>query len=109
MIPKVYLPKIIIPWHTRIRSTLPLTKPTVSSDSPRSGQLPRSRTRVHGDGLSDDEAIGHELADGLAGVRIGDFIDFIRIEPNLTLTAAHHGRCEAFLSAEVDPGRESRY
>lgn len=77
----------------------------MSSDSPRSGQLPRSGTRVHGDWLSDDEAIGHELADGLAGVRIRYFVDFVRIEPNLTLTAAHHGRCEAFLSAKVYPAR----
>jgi len=98
-------PEVIIPWHTRIRSTLPLTKTTVSSDSPRGGQLPGSRTRVHGDWLSDDEAIGHELADGLTGVRVRDFVDFIRIEPNLTLTAAYHGRCEAFLSAKIDPGR----
>jgi len=64
---------------------------------------------VHGDWLSDDEAIGHELADGLAGVRIRDFIDFIRIEPNLTLTAAHNGRREPLLSTEIDPGGESRY
>ena len=78
----------------------------MSSNSPRSRQLPRSRTRVHRDWLSDDEAIGHELADRLAGVRVRDFVDFIWIEPNLTLTAAHHGRREAFLSAEIDPGRD---
>jgi hypothetical protein len=56
---------------------------------------------VHGDGLSDDEAICNELSDGLAGV--GDLAGFIRIEPDLALSAADDGRREALLGGEVDP------
>jgi hypothetical protein len=58
---------------------------------------------VHGDGLADDEAIGDELADGLAGVGVGDFVDLVGIEPNLALSTADHGGREALLGAEIDP------
>jgi len=58
---------------------------------------------VHGNGLSDDEAICNELSDSLAGVGIGDFADFIGIEPNLPLSAAYDGCRQALLSGEVDP------
>jgi len=54
---------------------------------------------VHGDLFADDEAIGYELADGLAGVGVGDFIDLIRVEPDLALTAARNGGGEPLLSA----------
>ena len=59
---------------------------------------------MHGDGLADDEAIGDEFADGLAGVGVGDFVDFVRVEPDLALAAVRHGRREALLRAEVHPG-----
>lgn len=59
--------------------------------------------RVHGDGLADDQAIADQLADSLAGVGIGDFAHLIRIEPDLALTAADHGRRKALLGGEVDP------
>ncbi len=58
---------------------------------------------MHGDWLSDDKAIRDELADCLAGVGIGDFVHFVRIEPNLALAAAHDRSREALLSTEVDP------
>jgi len=58
---------------------------------------------VHGDRLADDEAILDELADGLAGVGVGDFVDFVGVEPDLALSAADDGRREALLSPEVDP------
>ena len=60
---------------------------------------------MHGDGLADDEAIGDELADGLAGVGVGDFILLVRVEPDLALAAVPHGRREALLRAEVHPVR----
>ena len=56
--------------------------------------------------LADDEAIGHELADRLAGVCIGDLVHFIGVEPDLALAAADHGGREALLRAEVHPGRK---
>lgn len=59
--------------------------------------------RVHGNGLADDQAIADQLADGLAGVGIGDLVDLVRVEPDLTLAAADHGGGEALLGAKVDP------
>ena len=79
----------------------------MSAESSSGGQLPGAGTRVHGDGLADDEAILDELADGLAGVGVGDFADLVGVEPDLALSAADHGGREALLSAEVDPVRVS--
>ena len=92
-----------VPWHTSIRGTLSLTKPTMSPNSSRSGQLPSSGTRVHCDRLLDDEAIGYELTDRLTGVGVGNFVHLIRIKPDLALAAADYGSGEALLSTEVDP------
>jgi hypothetical protein len=58
---------------------------------------------VHGDGLADNETIFGELTDCLAGVGGRDFGRFIRIEPNLALSAVQDVRRKALLSAEVDP------
>ena len=63
---------------------------------------------MHGNRLANDEAIGDELADGLAGVGVGDLIDFIWVEPDLALAAVGHGRREALLRAEVHPGEQWR-
>ena len=52
---------------------------------------------MHCDGLADDEAIGNELADGLAGVGVGDFVDFIRVEPNFASAALEHTGGQPFL------------
>ena len=89
---------LCIPWHTSVRSTLPLTETSVSTDTASCGQLTGTGARVHGDRLADDEAIGDQLADGLTGVCVGDFVDFIGIEPDLALAAASDGRREALLS-----------
>ena len=43
---------------------------------------------MHGDRLADDEAITDQFADRLAGIRVGDFIDLVGIEPDLALAAA---------------------
>ena len=58
---------------------------------------------MHGDGLADDEAIGHELSDGLAGVGVGDFAGLVGIKPDLALSAAYDGGRQAFLGGEIDP------
>ena len=62
---------------------------------------------MHGDLLANDETIGHELADRLTGVGVGDFVHFIGVEPDLALAAANDGGGEALLSTEVDPMREN--
>lgn len=92
-----------IPWHTGICGTLTLTETLVSTESLRIGVVSRACPRVHGDWLADDEAISDELADGLAGVGVGDFGDLIRVEPDLALSASHNGRGEALLGTKVNP------
>lgn len=92
-----------IPGHTSVLGTLTLTQTAVSADSAGSVELTGTGAGVHGDGLADDEAIADELADGLAGVGVGDLSHLIGIEPNLALAAAHHGGGQALLGAKVDP------
>lgn len=58
---------------------------------------------MHRNGLADDEAICDELADGLAGVGVGDLADLIGIEPDLALSAADDGGRQALLGGEIDP------
>lgn len=92
--------------HTGIGSTLPLSETTVATNPSGEVQLTRTGTRVHGDGLSDDEAIGNELADRLAGVGVGDLVDLVGVEPNLALTAAEDIGREALLGNQVDPVKQ---
>lgn len=94
------------PGHTSLGGTLALTEATVATDAAGKVQLTSTGSRVHGDGLADDEAIGDELADGLAGVGVGDLADLVGVEPDLALTAADDRRGEALLSSQVDPGEK---
>lgn len=117
--------KFVVPGHTGVLGTLPLTETSVTADSPGGGQLTSTGTRVHGDRFLDDpsdtilpaksplsmylddEAIADELADGLAGVGIRNLADFVGVEPDLALSAADDGGRETLLGAEVDPTGES--
>jgi len=56
--------------HTSILCTLPFTKTTMSANSSRLGQGTGTSTGVHRDRFADDEAIGNEFADSLAGVGV---------------------------------------
>ena len=62
---------------------------------------------MHGDWLADNKAIRDEFADCLAGVGIGDFVDFIGIKPDLAFSTACNRGGEALLSSEIDPVREA--
>lgn len=77
----------------------------MTTDPAGLSELTGAGAGVHGDGLADDEAIADELADGLAGVGVGDLVHLIGVEPNLALAATDHGGGEALLGAKVDPGR----
>jgi len=77
-----------VPWHSGIRSTLPLTKASVSADSSCLIQSAGSGPGVHGDWLSNNESIADQLSDGLAGVRILDFAALRWVKPDLALTTA---------------------
>ena len=95
--------RLVIPGHTSVLGTLSLTETTVATLTAGLVQLPGARARVHGNGLADDEAIGDELADGLARVGVGDLAGLVRVEPDLALTAADNCGSQALLSTEVDP------
>jgi len=58
---------------------------------------------VHCDGFADDKAITDEFADGLAGIGVGDFVDFVGIKPDLALATADYGSGEALLRSKIDP------
>lgn len=75
--------------HTGIRSTLSLTVTTVATLSSGEVQLAGTASGVHGDGLSDDEAIGDQLSDRLAGVGVCDFARLVGVQPDLALAAAN--------------------
>lgn len=89
--------------HTGIGGTLALTEAAVTANAASEVQLTRARARVHGDGLLDDEAIGDELADRLAGVGVGDLGHLVGVEPDLALAAAQHGRRQPLLGPQVNP------
>jgi len=89
--------------HTSLSSTLTLTKTSVTTGTLSFPKITGPPTRVHGNWLLNDETIGHKLANALTGVRVGNVIHFSRVQPHLSLTAAHDGRSEAFLCSEVDP------
>lgn len=89
--------------HTGIGSTLSLTVATVSAFSSSKVQLAGAASGVHGDGLSDNEAIVDQLSDGLARVGVGNLALLTWIQPDLALTAADDGGGEALLSAQIDP------
>ena len=92
-----------VPRHTGISGTLPLTETAVSTNASSGCELSGTGSRVHGDGLADDEAIGDELADRLAGVGVGDLVDLIGVQPDLALAAAKDIGREALLGSQVDP------
>lgn len=61
---------------------------------------------MHGDRLADDKSIADQFSDSLSRVCVGDFIDFVWVEPDLAFAAADDRRREALLSAEIRPGKE---
>lgn len=75
----------------------------MSSNSASSGEFTGTGTGVHGNGLSDNEAIADELSDRLTRVGVGDLVHLIGVEPDLALAAADDGRREALLGAKIDP------
>lgn len=66
-------------------------------------KLTDAEARVASLGLADNQTILDKLTNVLARVGIADFIGFIGIEPNLSLTALEDGSGESFLGCEVDP------
>lgn len=93
--------------HTGIGGTLALTGATVATVAAGEVEGTGAGPRVHGDGLLDDEAIGNELADRLAGVGIADLADLAGIEPDLALADAEDGRRKPLLGPQINPARRT--
>jgi hypothetical protein len=85
--------------HAGISGTLSLAVTAVAALPSGQVQLASSGSRVLGHGLPDDEAIGDELADGLAGVGVGDLGLLVGVEPDLALAAANDRGGQALLSS----------
>jgi hypothetical protein len=92
--------------HTGIGGTLALTEATVAAVTAGQVELTSTGSRVHGNGLADDQAILDQLADGLAGVGVGDLADLVGVEPDLVLAAADDRGGQALLGTQVDPVEE---
>jgi len=58
--------------------------------------------RVHHRGLLHNETIAVQLCDIASGVGQGNFIDFIGVQPDLTLSAFKDGSSEALLKFQRD-------
>jgi hypothetical protein len=89
--------------HTGISGTLALTEAAVAADAASKVELARAGARVHRHRLLDDEAIGDELADALAGVGVRNLADLVGVQPNFALAAAQHRRRQALLGPQVNP------
>lgn len=93
------------------------------STNPSSGlKVPGTRSRVHSDRLTNNEAIGDELPDSLAGVCIADFVGLVGVQPSkanelllgglvtlnhhlpdLSLAASNNGCRKALLGTKINP------
>ena len=66
-----------------VLGSLPLAEAAVAALAAGLVVGPNTRARVNSHGLLDHQAVLDQLPDVLPGVRVGDFVDFIRVKPNL--------------------------
>ena len=86
--------------HTSVGGTLPLTGAGVTALTTGFHVSADTGSRVHGDGLADDETILDQLAHMLARVGVGDLVVFVGVKPDLVLTALEDGRSETLLKSQ---------
>jgi len=84
-------------WHTGVGCTLALTTSTVTTFPTSLGILANPSPGMYSHWLADDQTILDQLADVLPRVGIGDLVDFVGVEPDLVLAAAHHACGQALL------------
>ncbi|GMR32270.1 hypothetical protein PMAYCL1PPCAC_02465, partial [Pristionchus mayeri] len=87
--------------HASILGSETLTSAGVTNLAAGLGELTSTEARVHSNGFADDETILHETTDVLARVGVGDLVDLIGVEPDLSLSALKNCRREAFLQAQI--------
>jgi len=75
--------------HTGIGCTLALSASGVPSLPPGNGVLPYASSGVDSLGFPDDKTILDQLAHVLAGVRVGDHVGLIWVQPDFILAALH--------------------
>ena len=88
----------IVPRHSSILCTLPLTEATVSANTSSCIQFSGSGSGVNSNGLADDQSIADQFSDGLSGIGVGDLVDFVRIKPNFAFAAFQHCGRQTLLS-----------
>merc|ERR1712093_389231 len=86
--------------HAGVLVTLALTSAAVAALTLGSQLLAHAVTRVDLGRLLDHKAILSQLANIEAGVRHGDLVDLIRVEPDLPFPAFEHGRDQSLLEFE---------
>merc|ERR1712097_189703 len=86
--------------HPGVLVTLTLPKATVAPLTLSGQLLADTVARVDLGWLLDHKAILSELANIETGVRHGDLVDLIWVQPNLPLTTLEHGRGEPLLELE---------
>lgn len=116
-------------WHASIGSTFPFAKTAVTSLTTCLGVLPHSGARVHGHRLLNDQAILDQFTDvlpchvgtkacqystrklcnkqELTGIGIGNFINFVWVEPDLATTAFHYRCGQPLLKPQVTENTEA--
>jgi hypothetical protein len=62
-----------------------------------------TETRLRDLGLADNKTILYELTNVSTRVGVGDLIDLIGIEPNLSLTTLEDGGSETLLDKKANP------
>merc|ERR1712144_9475 len=92
--------------HASVLVTLTLTSATVAALTLGGQLLAHAVTRVDLGRLLDHKTVLSELANIKAGVRHGDLVDLIWVEPDLALTALKHGCGQTLLELEGHHPRE---
>jgi len=86
--------------HSCVSGTLSLTETVVSSLSLGLLHSLASRSRVHMDLSLHDKTIVKEFLDVLSGVGESDFVCFIWVDPNSSLSTLQHSSSQSFLESQ---------
>src|ERR1700685_552012 len=87
--------------HPSFRCPLSFSRTGMSPFSLCSVSFTDAETGVHDGGFFDDEAVGVEFSNVLAGVGVADFGGFIWIEPDFAFAAVEDFGGKSLLGAEV--------
>ena len=87
--------------HSGVLGTSSLAETLVSALALLLVVTSHSRLGVDGDLLSHDQTVLLELSDGSSRVGQGDLVGFVRVDPDLLLSALQHGSGEPLLMSKL--------